>query len=98
MNNLIQNIRNISKIQTEKGVGIYPRYVKLSEEVGEVAAAILRNQNEINKSASSSDNIPEELIDVLINVVDMLEYLEVDDEKISEIGNKKIIKWSNKLL
>jgi NTP pyrophosphatase (non-canonical NTP hydrolase) len=80
---------------------IEQRTLKLTEETGELAQAILSNTNACGcgyKNKSKQD-ITEECLDVIIvasSIISQNYNNEVDIELIKDIYNKKLIKWKQK--
>jgi NTP pyrophosphatase (non-canonical NTP hydrolase) len=91
-------IKVLSRCQDNvMGVSLALRALKLQEETGEVAAAVLCNLGAGNKSASAKNNVAEEVVDVIINGFDILYALGVSDSDIQELLDTKLGKWKRKL-
>ena len=91
-------IKVLSRCQDHAmGVSFVLRALKLQEETGEVAAAVLCAVDAGNKSASATNNVAEEVVDVIINGFDILYALGVSDNQIQELLDAKLDKWKRKL-
>ena len=91
-------IKVLSRCQDNAmGVSLALRALKLQEETGEVAAAVLCNLGSGNKSASAKNNVAEEVVDVIINGFDILYALGVSDSEIQDLLDTKLDKWKRKL-
>lgn len=100
-NNTLVNFEEIQKLTEIDKKTIEQRALKLTEETGEVAQAILSNINACGcgyKNKSKYD-ITEECLDVIIvasSIISQNYENEVDIELIKEIYNKKLGKWKEK--
>ena len=93
-----EKIRLLSARQTRTaGTPLWQRVVKMLEEAGEAAAALLKKVGSANASASAEDNLPEETVDTLINCLDILYMQGYDDDMINEVIQRKCLKWERKL-
>ena len=100
-NNKLLNFEEIRKLTEIDKKTIEQRALKLTEETGEVAQAILSNINACGcgyKNKSKHD-ITEECLDVIIvasSIISQNYDNEVDIEFIKKIYNKKLEKWKEK--
>lgn len=100
-NKTLVNFEEIQKLTEIDKKTIEQRVLKLTEETGEVAQAILSNTNACGcgyKNKSNHD-ITEECLDVIIvasSIISQNYENEVDIELIKEIYNKKLGKWKEK--
>lgn len=72
------------------------RVVKLTEEVGELAAEVLIENgysNKYRKPGLVEKNIRTEAVDCLIMVLDILNFVGATKEDINKLVNKKVNKW-----
>lgn len=90
-------LRKISNSDANAQIPMWARFSKLSEEVGEANAAFLCRSGIPNRSASSDDNVEEEVVDALINCFDILFAMGMSVEDINHVMNKKCRKWASKL-
>ncbi len=72
--------------------------LKLTEEVGEVAQAVLSHegaQGSMYKN-KTRDDVVEELVDVMMVVESLLYHLHVSDNEFNSTFNRKLDKWEEK--
>lgn len=97
--NLVQiNSSKFTKLCEGNNKSLVEMALKLSEEVGEVAQAVLSHQKSQGCSykSKSREDIIEELADVIMVAESMLFDLEVDDSEFNGIFNQKLDKWEEK--
>lgn len=96
------NYGRVSKLSAiDKHVDFSSKALKLSEETGEVSQAVLKylGSKNVSKSADVEDPkmlVLEELCDVLNVAVDMINALEVTEEDVKDMFEKKLDKWEAK--
>lgn len=76
------------------------RLIKLSEESGEACSAYLAFSGSINASKSESgtkEAFAEEVLDTIIVAYDILVHLNIHNETLSAIADRKLTKWDSKL-
>jgi len=91
------NAVTINICSKNDGLDTTASLMKLMEEVGELSAAHLNKLNLANKSASSSPNVLEEAVDVLICAVDYLFKEGADVYTINNMIAQKTQKWITKI-
>lgn len=78
--------------------------IQLAEESSELSQSCLKivRNNGRNKAKvtilKSYDNLHEEIADVLVALRILQEYDLIDMERVEEIADKKLVRWSNRLL
>ena len=72
-------------------------FAKITEEMGEFAAAFLVHTNSPNKSKTAEDNPLEEGVDTAMCIFDVLYKLGYTTEQINETLQTKLDKWDSKL-
>ena len=95
----MSNIQTLSVFSVSNMDGLTPTdaLLKIGEEYGELCAAHLNKENKPNKSASSSPNVEEEAVDLLICVLDYLNKSGFSAYDINEMIDKKVPKWKAKV-
>lgn len=91
------DLKKLVIIAKTDGLTTTDSFVKMTEEVGELAAAHLCKQNCANKSKSSSPNTLEEAVDVFICAMDYLVKDGVTEEQLKDMLAKKLDKWERKI-
>jgi NTP pyrophosphatase (non-canonical NTP hydrolase) len=103
---IIRQLQALSELQTEKSGGasgpeLIARGLKLSEESGELAQALLGITGNINASKSglklTNEEAMEEAVDVIINAFDIAFRLGGDTEQIQDALKRKMQKWQDQL-
>jgi NTP pyrophosphatase (non-canonical NTP hydrolase) len=103
---IIRQLQGLSELQTVRSGGagdaeLIARGLKLSEESGELAQALLGITGNINASKSglklTQEEAMEEAIDVIINAFDISFRLGGDTERIQDALKRKMEKWQAKL-
>ena len=87
--------------EIDKSTDIAYKMLKLGEESGEAQSAYLAYAKAPNASKSETgtfENLIEEVIDCILVSYDILNKLNVKEEIIKEISDRKLKKWENKLL
>lgn len=89
--------QQIIKLSRKERKPIMARVVKLAEEHGELAAAILREEGwkgmgKYTKE-TNHDNVLEEGCDVMIIVLSLLAKYKFTEDEIDEMMQKKLDKW-----
>lgn len=83
------------------GVSYEHNMMKLTEETGELAQALLAFLGSHTASASASDStrehVLEECCDVINNAMNILNRLNVSNEEAKAMFDRKLSKWENKL-
>lgn len=92
----LKELENTSWLSRD-GASLEFRTLKVGEESGELAAAVLNHLDSPNKSKSSQDNVLEEGCDTLITVFDVLFRTGHHIGEIQTMMNRKIGKWQSKL-
>lgn len=76
------------------------RFMKLNEEVGEIAVAILQSRKLKNTDKTKKEireNILEEMCDASIVLYSMMSYHKFTPKQIDRMMHKKIDKWEGRL-
>jgi NTP pyrophosphatase (non-canonical NTP hydrolase) len=92
-------------LRSYQKVPLVDKVLKFQEELGEFTRVFLKYNNSVNKTQGSIDNVQnaliEEIIDIYLVWRDILEHLKIDlnvtDEEILKILERKVDKWSQKL-
>ena len=71
--------------------------IKLGEEYGELCAAYLKRERELNASASAEDNLEEEIVDTIMCALDIAFKSQISVTKLNETMHIKLQKWANKI-
>lgn len=90
-------VRDTSKLTTH---GLTERGLKLSEEVGELSAEILKlNGHKFSNLSESQikNNLLLESVDCLIMVFDIMSYLGFSKQQITEMSEQQINKWLSQI-
>lgn len=86
--------------EKESGINIVDKGLKLSEEVGELAAEILKLRG-IKFSELDEDEIKKRILlescDVLIMIFSIMDEMNFSKEEITEMTESQIQKWINSL-
>lgn len=94
-----ERVKELSEI--DKDVELSDKVVKLFEEGGELAQAVLAFKGAKNKSASASGDVlevVEEALDVMNVAADIINIMDVDSKTIREISDRKLSKWFKKAM
>jgi NTP pyrophosphatase (non-canonical NTP hydrolase) len=93
-----ERVEMLSAHDTNSGIILANKIIKLGEETGEVSQAYLQfvGSANVSKSASGSDLI-EECMDVINVAMDIINAIGISDEDAKEIFDKKLNKWESKL-
>lgn len=96
MNEALDNIYKASRANESKT--IQQITLKLMEEMGEVAEALLSYDQApgCGYKGKSLDDLKEEIIDVIIVSFVLTEKLGMEKDEIKEILNRKVAKWIEK--
>ena len=99
--NKIVNFEEISRLTEIDKKTLLERTLKLSEETGEVAQAVLSYSKACGcgYKNKSKEDLLEECIDVIIvasSIISQSYDNDVDIEKVKSIYNKKLAKWKEK--
>ena len=99
--NKLVNFEEISRLTEIDKKTLLERTLKLSEETGEVAQAVLSYSNACGcgYKNKSKEDLLEECIDVIIvasSIISQSYDNDVDIEKVKSIYNKKLAKWKEK--
>jgi hypothetical protein len=89
----LQEIQELSNADTSS---VLASVVKLQEEVGELSASVLNALDERNQSASSDNNVDEEVIDTLMCALDVYFKCGYSIEDLEPMFRKKLQKWRSK--
>lgn len=92
------DLEGISICSAHDGLDTTASLLKLGEEVGELNAAHINKLNLRNKSASSSANTLEEVVDVLICAADYAFKDGATMKDLNEMIKKKLVKWEAKII
>lgn len=97
MNEALENIYKASRANESKT--IQQITLKLMEEMGEVAEALLSYTEApgCKYKGKTIDDLKEEIIDVIIVSFVLTEKLGMEKEEIKEIIKRKVDKWVNKV-
>ena len=92
-------LKRILELAKKEGKTLEQRALKLSEETGEVAEAVLSftGAPSCSYKGLTEEDILQELIDVIIVASSCFERLSFSDDKIAEIFKYKIDKWEKKI-
>ncbi len=95
-----QAVEEATAIELQHGITLQDNMIKLVEEVGEVAQALLAYQHSVTRSRSAGDvtnvDLAEECLDVINNAMNIINRLNVPDDVLLDIFNRKCEKWKNK--
>jgi NTP pyrophosphatase (non-canonical NTP hydrolase) len=92
-----KKILSLSKRETKT---FDERFIKLSEEIGEIAVAILQSRNLKGTTKTKSEikeNILEEICDSIIILLSLASYHKFTENQINEMVAKKLKKWESRL-
>lgn len=91
-------VKRVAKIENKS---LHARTVKLMEEVGELAAEVLRLHGEKGARGKSYEAILDdaklEAVDCMLMSMDILVRLDASEEEISSIMNSQLKKWEKQL-
>jgi len=93
-------IKRILKLSPKEKKTIDERFMKLNEEIGEIAIAILQSRGlkHTNKSKKEiKENILEEICDSVIVLFSMASAYKFTECQIKKMINKKLDKWEGRL-
>lgn len=95
----LSNIERIYQITKDDRKDITQKALKLCEETGEVAQAILSytNASGCGYKSKTIDDITEEIADVYIVALSLACQLDIPFEKIEEMVEKKLDVWQEKI-
>jgi NTP pyrophosphatase (non-canonical NTP hydrolase) len=94
-------IKRILKLSPKEKKTIDERFMKLNEEIGEIAIAILQSRGlkHTNKSKKEiKENILEEICDSIIVLLSMAGYFKYTDRQIKIMIHKKLDKWEERII
>lgn len=94
----IEKLKKLS--EADSNVPLHMKFLKLTEEVGEVSSAYLAYAKCPNASKSEEgtvDNLAEEILDTIIVCNDLLNNLPVSAEYLKAIADRKLAKWESKI-
>ena len=91
------NFDKLEELSKKERVNLDEKIIKLFEEGGELAQAILAYKGCPTASASgNADDILQECCDVMNVVLDIVNFMEFTSEEAEAMFNKKLNKWESK--
>jgi NTP pyrophosphatase (non-canonical NTP hydrolase) len=93
-------VKRILKASPRETKTIDERFMKLNEEVGEIAVAILHSRGLKHTDQSKKEmreNILEEICDSIIVLYSMASWHKFTEKQITKMMNKKLDKWEGRL-
>lgn len=90
-------LEKVLVVSDTDSVGIMPALAKTTEELGELAAAVLAFTGQPNVSASADDNVLEEATDLLICALDIAYKAGHTPAQIETMAEVKLQKWIRKI-
>lgn len=95
-----ERVERLSLGNTDIQVSMEQKMIKLTEETGELAQAMLKMLGAKNVSASAGetkDHVLEEICDVLNVTLDMVNALGFNEAEAKAMFDKKLDKWESKV-
>lgn len=93
-------VKRVLKLSHKEIKNFDERFIKLNEEIGEIAVAVLQSRGLKHTDKSKKEireNILEEICDSIIVLLSMASYYKFTEKQIGAMINKKLDKWEGRI-